>query len=202
MDGLRERRVFRVSGWSEGLPTVTRCVTYPPPGRIFATIRSHPVLHTRSSTPNSPRTARNPTIYITTINTPPDAAGATRSRPRSANSPQPAHARTPPQATQGRTAPPTCRRWTGGPAADAGHLQPPHSGCRKATAYTIKPGAAPGSAHRPPAQRQPGHDPPPRTSSRPPATPGSAPPTLDTAHAAQERPQQARRTPHGQRNNI
>ena len=98
--------------------------------------------------------------------------------------------------TQGRTAPPTCRRWTGEPAADAGHLQPPHSGRRKATAYTIKPGTAPGSAHRPPAQHQPGHDPPPRTSSRPPASAGSAPPTLDTAHAAENSPQQPRRTPH------
>jgi len=134
---------------------------------------------------------RETLLYIsprsTRYQTPQEPPGAAHDQQTTHNQPTQGRRHRP---TQGRTAPPTCRRWTGGPAADAGHLQPPHSGRRKATAYTIKPGTAPGSAHRPPAQHQPGHDPPPRTSSRPPATPGSAPPTLDTAHAAEERPQQ------------
>ena len=72
-------------------PGSTRCVITPSGSQILVTLRVHPELHTESSTPNSPRTARKPTIiYLHALHTargrrsaqePPTASGGPATRP-------------------------------------------------------------------------------------------------------------------------
>ena len=102
-------------------PGSTRCVITPSGSQILVTLRVHPELHTESSTPNSPRTARKPTIiYLHALHTargrrsaqePPTASGG----PANHAQQESRH-----EARQGRTAPPTCLPspdCTGGPEA-------------------------------------------------------------------------------------